>query len=162
MKRISAILLSLLALAAFGCSSEPDEAVYLSGKIDRIDGTEKDWGITLTAENVSPTGLTLVCTQQGGSPTGIELSSGSPFWIERQGHGVPWIELEVLPQEYDIAWTAEAWCIPFGSSVKWDIGWKAFYGELAPGKYRIAKEIMDFRGPGDYDRAVFYAEFEIE
>jgi len=161
MKRISMIIFLLLALTAIGCSAEAEEPLFLSGKIDRIYGADMDWGITLTAENVSSTGLTVVCTQQGGSPTGIELSSGSFFWVEKLDND-SWSELEVLPQEYEIGWTAEAWMIPFNDSVKWDIGWNSFYGELAPGKYRVAKEIMDFRGTGDFDQAIFYAEFEIE
>ncbi len=38
-------------------------------------------GVTLTAEDVTPNGLTLVCTQSGGAPTG-ELQTGSRFWLE--------------------------------------------------------------------------------
>lgn len=159
MKRLSVIILAIFTLAAIGCSPKPEEALYLSGKVPRTDGAEKDWGITLTAENVSPTGLTVVCTQHGGAPSG-ELSSSTPVWVEKLDNG-SWEELEVLPQEYEIAWTAEAWIIPFNDSVRWETGWKSYYGELAPGKYRVAKEIMDFRGPGDYDTAVYYAEFEI-
>lgn len=31
--------------------------------------------------------------------------------------------------------------------------------ELPPGTYRIVKEIMNFRGTGDYDENEYYAEF---
>lgn len=161
MKKLCVMVLALLAFTAAGCSTTSSKPLYLSGKTDRIQGADMNWGITLTAENVSPAKLTVVCTQSGGSPTGTELSTGSPFWLETLNDG-NWEELEVLPQKYELAWTAEAWIIPFNGSVKWDIGWNSFYGELEPGKYRIAKEIMDFRGTGDYDQAVFYAGFEIE
>lgn len=36
------------------------------------------------------------------------------------------------------------------------------YGTIPNGKYRIGKEIMDFKGPGDYDNAIYFAEFEIK
>lgn len=37
------------------------------------------------------------------------------------------------------------------------------YGKAkVEGKYRIGKEIMDFRGPGNFDKAVYYAEFVID
>ena len=43
----------------------------------------------------------------------------------------------------------------------WEIDWNWLYGELPAGKYRIGKEIMDFRGTGDYDTSIYFAEFEI-
>ena len=36
------------------------------------------------------------------------------------------------------------------------------YDKLPAGTYRICKDFMDFRGAGDYDEALFYAEFEIK
>jgi len=63
-----------------------------------------DWGITLTAENVTPSGLTLVSEQSGGE---------------------------------NIA-------------------------QLETGEYRIGKEFMSFRGTGDFDKQVIYAEFSIK
>lgn len=30
------------------------------------------------------------------------------------------------------------------------------------GKYRIGKEIMDFRASGNYDKAVYFAQFNIQ
>ncbi len=46
-------------------------------------------------------------------------------------------------------------------SCEWDVNWEWLYGVLAEGKYRIGKEITDFRDTGDYDSAIYYAEFEI-
>lgn len=39
--------------------------------------------------------------------------------------------------------------------------WTLVYGNLDAGKYRIVKEIMDFRGTGDYITHTLTAEFEI-
>ena len=46
--------------------------------------------------------------------------------------------------------------------VEWAVDWTKLYGELPAGEYRIAKEIMNFRGGGDFDTKTFYAEFTIE
>ena len=118
-----------------------------------------DWGITLAAENVTAGGLTIRCIQSGGSPTG-ELQTGSYYSLEQLVEG-EWITVEYLPQEYDIAWTMEAWAILPDSEAKWDVNWEWLYGELPAGLYRIGKEVMDFRETADYDMAMFYAEFAI-
>ncbi len=120
---------------------------------------ESEWGVTLSAKDVTPVGLTIVCTQEGGEPTG-ELDTGSYYVIQKYENG-EWTDVEWLPQEYDVAWTAEAWVIPMNDTVEWEVEWKWLYGELPAGKYRIGKEIMDFRGAGDFDQELHYAEFEL-
>lgn len=122
---------------------------------------KKDWGIILAAENVTPTGLTLKYTQSGGTATG-DLQTGSWYRIERLTQDKKWEEIEYLPHEYDICWTLEAINIPQNDSTEWNINWEGLYGELFPGTYRIAKEVMDFRKTGDYEKQIYYAEFEID
>lgn len=120
---------------------------------------ESEWGVTLSAKDVTPTGLTIVCTQSGGNPSG-ELDTGSYYIIQKYEDG-EWSDVEWLPQEYDVGWTAEAWIIPMNDVVEWEVDWEWLYGELPAGKYRIGKEIMDFRGAGDFDQEFHYAEFNI-
>lgn len=130
------------------------------GKVYSIEIIEKntpDWGIKLTAENVTATGLTIICKQSGGSPSG-ELMTGSYYSLETKKDG----EWEKVPVIIDNAsWTDEAWLIPMNDTVTWDVDWSWLYGELSVGEYRIGKEIMDFRKTADYDKAMFYAEFYI-
>lgn len=126
--------------------------------IENLDAP--NWGITFTAKNVTPTSLTLCCAQAGGEPTG-DLETGSYFVLEKFVNDT-WEKVECLPHEYDIAWTMEAWMIPTESTTEWDIKWEWLYGPLPAGQYRIGKEIMDFRGPGNYDTAMHYAEFTID
>ena len=114
-------------------------------------------GVTLTAKDVTPTGLTLVCTQSGGKPTGV-LQTGSPYWLEIWADGY-W---ERTPIYAEITWTMEAWTIPKGGSTQWTVNWENIYFPLPAGRYRIGKEIMDFRGTGDYDEYNYYAEFTVE
>ena len=117
-------------------------------------------GIELTAKDITPTGLTLVCTQSGGAPTG-ELMTGAPFWLHNYTEdGEYWSK---TPEKNgEAVFTMEGWGIPMNDSVEWEVNWEYTYGKLPPGKYRIYKEIMDFRGTGDYDRYNAYAEFTIE
>ena len=69
--------------------------------------------------------------------------------------------MNTIPEETEVAWTAEAWIISAEGTTKWDINWEWLYGTLPSGRYRIGKNVMDFRGTGDYDTAMYYAEFEI-
>ena len=118
------------------------------------------WGITLEAENVSSSGLTLVCRQSGGENV-AELSTGSYFAIQKRD-GAEWIDVEYAPQAHDIAWTLEAWIIPAENEVSWDVNWAWLYGELNPGEYRIGKDITNFKGPGVTENETVYAAFTID
>ena len=64
--------------------------------------------------------------------------------------------------EKEVAWTSEAWLIPMNDEVEKEVNWEWLYGKLPSGNYRIGKGVMDFRGPSDYDSAMYYAEFEIK
>lgn len=150
-----------LAGCAQGTAATPPEAETTPPAAERPVPMENqwNWGLTLTAENVSPTALTLTCTQSGGSPTG-KLQTGSYYSLEGlEGEG--WTAVEQIPQEYAVAWTEEAWAIPMEDSVQWTVDWAWLYGSLPAGTYRLGKEIMDFRSSGDYDQQMLYAQFTI-
>ena len=117
------------------------------------------WGVKLTAKNITPSGLTIVCEQQDGEPTG-ELNTGSYYGLEVLRDG-EWVPVELLPMEHELAWTMEAWAIPANEETEWDVNWSRLYGELPAGSYRIGKSIMDFRGTGDYETKTYYAGFDI-
>ena len=119
----------------------------------------QDWGITLAAGDVTPTGLTLTCTQSGGSPTG-QPQTGSYYSLDVL-EGESWVPVEELPHDYEIGWTQEAWLIPMEDSVQWTVDWEWLYGSLPAGIYRLGKEIMDFRDTGDFDKQMAYTQFTI-
>lgn len=121
---------------------------------------DENWGITLTAENITPTGATIKCTQSSGKPTG-ELQTGSGYIVENWTQENGWKEMPYVI-DGEIGWTAEAWIIPKEDTVEWEVNWEWLYGELPTGKYRIGKEIMDFRASGNYDKAVYFAQFNIQ
>ena len=139
----------------------------LSGKDTRVSedltSGEEVWGIRLRVADVTPTGLTLICEQSGGNPTG-ELQTGPMFWLERQVDGV-WKSVERWQSEEDAdavyAFEDIAYILQKGSSRVWRLRWSHLYGDLPDGRYRIGKRITDFRGTGDYDTRIYYAGFEV-
>ena len=120
---------------------------------------DETWGITLTAENITPTSVTLKCTQSSSIPTG-ELQTGSWYILETWTKEKGWIQMPYVV-DGEISWTAEAWMIPINDTFEWEVDWEWLYGTLPIGEYRIGKSIMDFRETGDYDTVTYYAEFEI-
>lgn len=116
-----------------------------------------DWGLTLSVKNVTPSGMTLICTQSGGELTG-ELETGSRYTLQVWENG-NWVEVPIFAE---VNWTMEAYLIQKDKNAEFELNWEWLYGKLPAGTYRICKEFMDFRGTGDYDTAPFYAEFEIK
>ena len=120
----------------------------------------KEWGVTLKALYVTPTGLTLECSQSGGKKV-HELSTGSYFVIQKLSGGV-WEDVEYLPQEYEIGWTSEAWIIQKEATAAWGVEWDMIYGELPAGEYRIGKKIMNLRETGAFIESYAFAEFTVQ
>ena len=151
MKKILASVMALLLLFVAGCGQENSASV---------SGEEADpWGITLSAEDVTNTGMTLVCTQSGGKFKG-ELQTGTPFVLERFVEG-EWFPVTTRTDE-EVAWTMIALGIQPNAVTKWKVDWEFLYGHLEPGTYRLSKEITDFRGPGKGTEKVYYVEFSID
>ena len=142
----AAVLLCAVLLTA-GCGS---------GEILASQAAQDTWGICLAAEDPTSVGATIRCVQNGGSPDG-ELTYGSPFFLERL-EGDQWEEVKTVEPT---AWTMIGYTLEMGSSHKWEVSWESIYGELLPGNYRFCKEFLAYRGPGDYDKRVYYAEFEV-
>lgn len=180
MKKLLILLILLTVLAVAGCveeeinsdietvdkgpteiennqTEEKDNGIPLNEVEDEV--IDDTWGIQLTATNVTPTGMTLVCKQSGGEPTG-ELSTGSYLVLE-ESINEQWLPVEMTPSEYERAWTDEGWLIPMNDTVQWAFSWEWIYGELPEGNYRIGKEIFDFRSAGNYDKKIYYANFEV-
>ena len=175
MKKWIALMLSLiLALTLTACGAEKTvgepEAKPESGEVQAdvpapaapTDAQESTapadvWGVTLTAKDVTSTGLTLIISHSGDAPGGM-LDTGSPYWVERWQDGA-WVSLDDGAERM---WTMEAWLIPMNGSREDEVNWVNLYGQLPAGQYRLGKEIMLFRGPGDYEERTCCAEFKIE
>lgn len=128
--------------------------------VKETEAVEYDWGITLEATEVTAKGMTLVCHQQGGKNI-VELNTGSFYSLQRKDKK-DWVDVELLSQENEAVWDTLAWLIKLNDDTEWEISWAWLYGELPAGEYRIVKSITNFRGAGDYDEQLHYAEFSIE
>lgn len=119
-----------------------------------------DYGLQVTAKDVTNKGLTLEFKQSGGNPTGI-LQTGSDYSIEKKTDGY-WGVVKTIIEENEICWEDIAYEIPNDGMFVMGIDWSNIYGELESGTYRIRKPFMDFRGTGDFDGDSVYVEFVIE
>ena len=119
----------------------------------------EEWGLTLTAKDVTPTGCTVVFTQSGGNSVS-ELGTGSSFIIEQYKKG-EWKEVEWLSGAEDIAFSAVGIVLPIDDSRELKCIWNDIYGELSAGKYRIGKDISNYDQSDGHDDKMYYAYFEI-
>ncbi len=91
--------------------------------------------------------------------SGRELTYGNWYEIQVYQDG-NWYNMPLIIDNaayYDIAYT-----ILDQTTSVWEINWSYFYGELPEGKYRIIKDILDVREPGNYMKYYLATEFEIK
>ena len=105
-----------------------------------------DWGLSLSAKNVTTSGLTLVCTQSGGDLSG-ELETGSDYKLIVLQNGT-WNDVPVLLEEY--GWNTIAYLIEKENSTEFELNWEWLYGKLSAGTYRLVKSFMDFAGQSGF------------
>lgn len=101
--------------------------------------------LTLTAREVTPRGLTLVCerTEEGGP----ELRTGERFQVERYAASTnSWQEVPRIQTAEPIIWNDLAYSVPANDTVQWSLDWQVLYGPLEPGQYRVVKDVWDDSG----------------
>ena len=157
MKRAMALSFALLWMLALSACGAPGESGGQSPAPSVVSPAADDWGLILTAEGASPTGLTLRFTQSGGAPSG-QLQTGSPYWLEREENG-EWTAVEPLME--DVAWDMMAYLISMDGETEMAVDWTVLYGQLPAGSYRLGKSVMDFRDTGDYDQKDYYVCFAV-
>jgi len=118
-----------------------------------------DWGILMYAEDVTPSGVKVVCKQFGGEYEG-ELQTGTPWTLEYESDGV-WIDCDTKDGN-PLFWTLIAQKINKNDTTEWYMDFSMHYDPLPPGRYRIGKVITDFVESGNHTDKTYYAEFTIE
>lgn len=116
-----------------------------------------DWGLSLSVKDVTSTGLTLVCTREGGNATG-ELMCGTDYRLLVLEDGM-WKNVPTVIENY--GWDDMGYPITEGKVREFELSWEWLYGKLPPGTYRLAKDFMDWREAGDYEEETYWVEFEI-
>ena len=130
-----------------------------NGKILHNRKLTDKWGITLYAEDVTPKGMTLKIEQFGGNPSGT-LEYGAAYFLETTVND-EWQPVETTTGE-PLVWNMLAYSVKMNDISEININWEYGYGELKPGYYRLKKEFMDFRAPGDFDKETYMVHFTIE
>ncbi len=134
-------------------------SLTLAGCTPYVTSEEDEWGIYLSAKDITPTGLTLLIEQKGGYPSG-ELTTGSWFKLEKKTED-DWVEVSTNPL-IDYAWTMVAYQIKKDDVTEFSVEWEWLYGILKPGTYRLTKEITDLKVAGVFDKKIYTYEFCIE
>ena len=93
------------------------------------------------------------------SSEGKELQYGDWYDIQVHQNG-NWYSLPLIID--NAAYHDIAYLVQNQTTSVWEINWSYFYGELPAGKYRIVKDIIDLREPGDYTKYYLAVEFEIK
>ncbi len=137
--------------------TEGTDAPETDGSDVAGEGDADRWGLSMTVQDVTLTGLTIVFSQSGGEPSG-ELMTGCAYVLEKWD-GTAWTPLPYITEE-DVAWHDLAYNLPMDAATELTVDWEWLYGRLSPGRYRIGKSVMDFRGTANYDTGMYYAEFE--
>lgn len=110
--------------------------------------------MTVKKETVSCTGLTVVFANSS-KQQGIY---GEYFCLEKKING-KWYQMPVIIDNYgfdDIGYELAA-----GDNREWTVEWDWLYGSLNAGEYRIVKDVLKLRSPGDHDTFYLAAEFAV-
>lgn len=113
-------------------------------------------GVTMVVAEgtVSSTGLTVTFVNKSNR-NGVY---GEYFVLEKKSNG-RWDQVPTVINNY--GFTDIGYPLPPGSRRDWSADWSWLYGSLDRGEYRIVKEILDFKGTGDFTKHYLSAEFTI-
>lgn len=128
--------------------------------MDVVNGAgSKSWDITgwfveMWGEEVTSTGMTLVCNEFSIEPHTDHLNTNEHYWIEKwNGNGYEKLEANV-PEGASTE-------IQQGTTTRWAVDWSGTYGSLPSGYYRLAKTFTCSGENEGGESAVFYAKFRI-
>lgn len=117
-----------------------------------------DWGITMSASDITPTGVTLIISQSGGNITDT-LITGPDFYLDVKTDN----RWEVLKaKDGSNIWNFSAYSIPLNDSIEFEIDWINIYGVLTPGTYRLCKTVLDHYPTEDGHCYTYSIEFTIK
>lgn len=137
-------------------SDQPAEPTdWVPTTIEAVNGFD---GVTMNAKDgtVSSTGLTAIFKNDSSS----QCIYGDYFSLEKKING-SWYQVPVaIVGNY--GFNSIGYDLPSGKNGELAVDWDWLYGSLDAGEYRIVKDILDFRGTGDYNTYYLAAEFMIQ
>ena len=92
--------------------------------------------------------------------TDLKVQYGDAYLLEVFDEDLKtWISVPYISE--DIAFHDIAYIVNKGETASQSVDWTSMYGNLDKGRYRIVKEVTDFREVGDYTIYTLTDEFEI-
>ena len=126
---------------------------------DPEPSNDPDLGVTMQVSDVTPEGLTLKISQNGGKATS-SIWYGVPYTLQvLEGK---WVEVPYATSVENVTWIEIAVELSLGGSTTESIKWQHIYGSLPAGKYRICKSFSASTGEDKYESQNVFAEFEIK
>ena len=123
-----------------------------NGTLEDIGGL----GLTVSAKDVSPTGCTLVFTQEGGYPTG-EIVAGNQYQMlcyDKKEDSWGWRE--------DLIFNKDSITVAEDSTEFMVLDWTEEYGSLEPGRYILGIRVRDVRDTGgDWDAYTYRVDLYV-
>jgi len=113
-------------------------------------------GVTLSVKEASSSKLTIIFNNQLRK----EFTYGAWFMLEQYDEVIKeWVPVESI---CEYAFESVAYPLKAARETEQEIKFDWLYGELGTGNYRVIKDVLDSRAPGDFDQYWLMAEFTIE
>ena len=128
---------------------DPQAAAGGTGYFQR-DSEIPEIGLIAEARNITGKGAVINFRVWDPELAAGQLEYGEDYSMEKLAAD-EWIPLEPIIDGWavnDVAHLIPA--DPESGGSDWKMAWDWLYGELEPGRYRIIKPVVDFRGTGDY------------
>ncbi len=128
-----------------------DEFVNMAGETYELNTLD---GVTMQMEKYTSSGGDVEIRNE----TDKEITFGDWYVIQSETNG----KWKTMPYKVkNVGFHEVAYNAPKDETVIHEVKWDVLYGELPKGRYRIIKDMLDFRGTGDYTEYYLAAEFEI-
>jgi len=152
MKKVFVLLITLSCLLSLAACRTVQSETHTE------ETWAEDWGIHMTVENVSSTGLTLIISQSGGIAEG-RLETGADYYLERSDDGMFWDPVTTFEEP---VWDMMSRILHSGEDLKFELDWSWLYGTLEAGQYRICKTFTLYGETGAQKSQFFCEEFEVK
>ncbi len=131
---------------------------FLTDPIVKIDPlTLENWGITVTAQDPTPLGVTLVYDIPDNLDGQITIPSNQILLELENGE---WVDIPPIVEEKEIIWDFMKFIYPDYKAQYQRVEWVRYYGALEPGEYRIEKTLWLHQDGKSYQKE-FYVEFTV-
>ena len=131
---------------------------FLTDPIVKIDPLAlENWGITVTAQDPTPLGVTLAYDIPDNLDGQITIPSNQTLLQLENGE---WVDVPPIVEEKDVIWDFIKFIYPDDKAEYQRVEWERFYGRLEPGEYRIEKTLWLHKDGLGYQKE-YYVEFTV-